>query len=250
MSQHLRQEAILDILKKQGYVPVKYLVDVLHYSNATINRDLNVLKEKGLITRSYGGVSLTNKGTYPSIAMRQHLMRKEKRLLAKIAAEQVCDGDAIFIDASTTAQFMAPYLINHKNITVITNNTSLVEYLSDHAINVVCLGGHVIEPPSRLCSSETVEYAARYFADKMFFSTGHVTPDGLLDSCTYDLLRLTMMKHSRKVYYLAEHNKVIPTFRKSFCDLSKVDTVISDYDFPEETKLQFPDTEFILVTEK
>ena len=249
MSQHLRQEAILDILKKQGYVPVKYLVDVLHYSNATINRDLNILKEKGLIARSYGGVSLTNKGTYPTITMRQHLMRKEKRLICKIAAEQVCDGDVIFIDGSTTAQYMAPYLIDRKGITVITNNISLVEYLSSHAIKVVCLGGQVLEPPSMLCSSETVEFAGRFTADKVFFSTGHFTPEGAIDSCSYDLLRLTMMQHSKKVYYLADHHKVSPSFSKAFCYFNKIHTVISDYPFSPETKAAYSSTEFILAQE-
>ena len=247
MSQHLRQEAILDILKKQGYVPVKYLVDVLHYSNATINRDLNVLKEKGLIKRTYGGVSISGKGQYPTITTRQHLMKKEKRLICKVAAEQVCDGDIIFIDGSTTAQYMAPYLIDRKNITVITNNISLVEYLSDHAIPVVCLGGQVLEPPCMLCSSETVEFAARFVANKMFFSTGRFTVDGTTDSCAYDLLRRTMIAHSDRVYYLADHHKVSESVRKIFCDFRQIHTVISDYDFPEETKRAFPDTEFILV---
>lgn len=247
MSQHLRQEAILDILKKQGYVPVKYLVDMLHYSNATINRDLNVLKEKGLVTRTYGGVAISSKGQYPTITTRQHLMKKEKRLICKVAAEQVCDGDMIFIDGSTTAQFMAPYLIDRKDITVVTNNISIVEYLSDHAIRVICLGGQVLEPPCMLFSSETVEFAARFFAHKMFFSTGHFTVDGNTDSCTYDLLRRTMMNHSDKVYYLADHHKFSPTVRNIFCDFSQIDAVISDYEFPEETKSAFPDTEFILV---
>lgn len=247
MSQHLRQEAILEILKKQGYVPVKYLVDVLHYSNATINRDLNVLKEKGLIKRTYGGVAISGKGQYPTITTRQHLMKKEKRLICKIAAEQVCDGDMIFIDGSTTAQFMAPYLIDRKDITVITNNISIVEYLSDHAIRVICLGGQVLEPPCMLFSSETVEFAARFVVNKMFFSTGRFTVDGITDSCAYDLLRRTMMNHSDKVYYLADHHKVSPTVRNIFCDFSRIDAVISDYEFPEETKRTFPDTEFILV---
>ena len=247
MSQHLRQEAILEILKKQGYVPVKYLVDMLHYSNATINRDLNFLKEKGLIKRTYGGVSLSGKGQYPTISMRQHLMKKEKRLICKVAAEQVCDGDIIFIDGSTTAQYMAPYLIDKKDITVITNNISLVEYLSDHGIKTICLGGQVLEPPSMLCSSETVEFASRFIAHKMFFSTGKFTPEGSVDSCAYDLLRRTMMSHSDKVYYLADHHKASLTFRKIFCDFSQIDTVISNYTFPEETKAAFPDTEFIFV---
>ena len=41
-----RIDAVLRIIKEQGYVTVKYLCDELHYSTATINRDLNDLQKK------------------------------------------------------------------------------------------------------------------------------------------------------------------------------------------------------------
>ena len=73
MSQKLRLDAILEILQKQHYVSVKYLVDTLHYSNATINRDLNVLKQRNLINRSYGGVELITKSKLPALPFRYHI---------------------------------------------------------------------------------------------------------------------------------------------------------------------------------
>lgn len=56
MSQSIRQEQILEILETRGYVTVRYLVDRLHYSSATINRDLNKMQTLGLVKRTYGGV--------------------------------------------------------------------------------------------------------------------------------------------------------------------------------------------------
>ena len=44
MPQTLRQDQILEILEKRGYVTVRYLTDALHYSSATINRDLNKMQ--------------------------------------------------------------------------------------------------------------------------------------------------------------------------------------------------------------
>ena len=41
-------DAIVDILKQNGYVTVKYLTEELHYSNATVNRDLNLLEKQTL----------------------------------------------------------------------------------------------------------------------------------------------------------------------------------------------------------
>ena len=54
----MRQDAILTILKKQGYATLRELTEALHYSTATINRDLNRMEEKGLIKRSYGEAEL------------------------------------------------------------------------------------------------------------------------------------------------------------------------------------------------
>ena len=55
MYQKERIDKIMEILKENGYVTVKYLTDKLHYSNATVNRDLNIMESRKLITRSYGG---------------------------------------------------------------------------------------------------------------------------------------------------------------------------------------------------
>ena len=60
------------------------------------------------------------------------------------AASLVEDGDTIFIDASTTTQTMAQYLIGRQNLTVITNNMALATYLSECEVSVICLGGNVL----------------------------------------------------------------------------------------------------------
>ena len=56
-----RQAQILEILDQQGFATVKQLVDLLEYSSATVNRDLNALEERHLVLRSYGGVLVTAK---------------------------------------------------------------------------------------------------------------------------------------------------------------------------------------------
>ena len=58
MYQKERIDKIMEILKENGYVTVKYLTDKLHYSNATVNRDLNIMASRKLITIRYGGVEL------------------------------------------------------------------------------------------------------------------------------------------------------------------------------------------------
>lgn len=247
MYQQQRIKKILDILREHGYVTVKFLTQELHYSNATINRDLNVLQAQKLVKRSYGGVELQKKAT-SSLVFRYNKMRPAKNKIAKKAAEYICDGDTVFIDGSTTSQYMGKYITNRKNLTVITNNIALVSYLSEHGITVICLGGRVIEPPNMLGGEDTAENAMKYRVDKAFISVGSFLDDGRLGGgVSYHLLYLTMNKNAKQTFCLADSAKLNEPCSRILGDLSLVRFFISDYCFSEEIKQQFSDTKFIEV---
>ncbi|MBQ9099114.1 MAG: DeoR/GlpR transcriptional regulator [Clostridia bacterium] len=249
MTAKARQEQILEILKQQGYVTVKYLIEALQYSSATINRDLNALESRQLVIRSYGGVELV-RSSYVPIPFRSHKMRAEKQHIGRAAAELVQDGDTIFIDGSTTAQCMAQHLLHRKELTVITNNMMLALDLASHGVKVVCLGGTVVEAPSMLCGIETVENAARYRVDKMFFATRAATATGLIASGDYyDPMLKTIAKNAGTIFYLVDHKKIDQPFSELYGDFGCVHYVISDHGFSAEVKAKFPHTTFISVQE-
>ncbi len=240
-----RQEKIISILNQYRYVTVAYLIDALHYSSATINRDLNILEKRGLVKRSYGGVELGGDKGIP-VVFRQHKQHAAKERVARCAAELVENGDVIFVDGSTTAQYMASYLEYKEDIRIITNNMTLAAQLSDRGIACICLGGQVLEPPSMLGGPDTVEMARSYQADKAFFSTSKVSTDGtVFDNNTYLELHRVMLENSNECIYLAdehkfEHNNGI----KRLCGFDDLYAVISDRDI---TGLQdkFPSTKLI-----
>ncbi len=248
MSQKIRQEQILEILQKRGYVTVKYLVDTLHYSSATINRDLNQMQNLGLVKRTYGGVEGAKRGNLPALIQRQFYMKKEKRRIARAAARLIQSGDTVFLDGSTTVQYILPFLAEKKELHIITNNMRLAIELSDYDIDVLCLGGRVAERPHVLYSDETVENAQKYQVNKMFFSVDAVTLAGSIHSSHY-LLYKTMLKNSDEAYFLTDSTKVVDRLDVKLCDFSKLTGVISDFEFPEETKKAYPNTKFLLAEE-
>ena len=240
-----RIDAILKILQQQGYVTVKHLTELLNYSNATINRDLNVMEKQKLIKRSYGGVELV-KGYGVALPFRYEKMKAAKLKIAKKAAEYVKDGDTIFIDGSTTAEYIGQYLLEKKDICVITNNMALVIFLSQYAIRTICLGGAVLEPPYMLCSPETIVNARRYHADKMFFSTNGVCIDGAVAfGGSYALLYETMMENADEVFFLADHEKLRErcSYKKDF---NEIDYIITDFEIPEAVRNTHHETTFVL----
>ena len=246
MYQKERLDEILEILHKYGYVTVKYLVGALHYSNATINRDLNVLEGQGEIRRTHGGVELAERTGVP-LPFRYHKMKTEKLKIGKRASELVQDGDTLFIYGTTTTEAMAEYLIDKKGITVITNNIALVMRLSEYGIKAICLGGRMVEKPSMLGGEETVENAMKYTADKMFFATSYISTDGKIGTVGSYLLLKAMAQNSDKVFYLADHDKLVRPIgvNRYVFDFDEIDGVISDYEFDEETKKRYPNTQFI-----
>ena len=246
MYQKERLDTLINFIQKNGYVTTKNLINEFHYSVASVNRDLNILQKQGLIIRSYGGVEFVNK-KYAPYKFRQHKMREEKRRIAKKACDLIDDGDTVFIDASTTTEHMAEFLVSKKNITVITNNTFISTQLSLAGIKVICLGGRVCEAPYFLGGETTIENALKYGANKTFFSTSMFTQDGRI-GCggTWRGFYIATHDNSDKTYYLAASDKITKKtdINMFLFDFDKLSGVISDYDFSDEVKNKFPETEF------
>ena len=248
MSQSIRQEQILEILEARGYVTVRYLVDRLHYSSATINRDLNKMQTLGLVKRTYGGVETVKRSNLPALSQRQFYMKKEKRRIAQAAAGVIQNGDTVFLDGSTTVQYILPFLSEKKDLRVLTNSLHLAMELSVYGFEVICLGGRVAERPYVLNSDETIEIAQKYRANKMFFSVDCVTADGCIHS-TLHLLYKTMLKNSDEAYFLTDKTKIVNRVDVMLCDFSAVTGVISDFAFPPDTQKAYPHTKFICAME-
>jgi DeoR family fructose operon transcriptional repressor len=245
MSQKLRQEQILHILQERGYVTVRYLTGALHYSSATVNRDLNAMQTLGLVKRTYGGVEAVDRHHFFPLPQRQLYMKKEKRRNAHAAATLIENGDTVFLDGSTSVQYIAPFLTEKRDLRIITNNLRLAMELGEYDIDVICLGGHITERPHVIGGDDAVEQALRYRADKMFFSIGCVTADGNVGAG--GLLHRIMLKNAREVYLLTNKSKLVEDMSELFCDFSALTGVISDFEFPKETQKAFPNTKFIFV---
>ncbi len=251
MAQKPCRDAILQILEQKGFVTINELVALLHYSPATVYRDLKELEHLNLVKRSYGGAELKSRnGGSMSLMRRYGYMKPEKRRLAQIAAECVEDGDTIFLVGGSTTEYMAPFLAGKKNIHVITHNIRLVEHFGEMGIEVTCLGGKMFDPPSTLLSEETIENAMKFNTDKAFLSPMGISEEGDIEVFEdYYMIYYVGMKRAKKVYYLADRSKWCRRADRRVCDLSDVDCVITDFDFPDSFKEKFPETEFLVAEE-
>lgn len=85
-------------------VSIDELCEVFGVSKNTIRRDLNELEQRGHITKVYGGVTATVPSGAVPTPIRSGLNQIDKSLIGRLAAEEVADGDTIFIDSGTTTR--------------------------------------------------------------------------------------------------------------------------------------------------
>lgn len=247
MYQSERMNEIMKILNEYHYVTVDYLVGKIRYSPASIRRDLTLLEKQGLVKRSYGGVEIKSDTSTPFM-FRQHSMKTAKNRMAEQAAKLVRDGDTVFVDGSSTAQYMGHFLANKKDITVITNNMLLASYLSENGITVYCTGGFVNEIPGILTGDITNNTFSAFHADIMFFSTAGVDNGKIYgNSEIYKQHQRIMLENSDKRVYLCGSDKIGVKHKMILCEFDSIDYFISDGKLPEEIKEKYKNIEFIIV---
>lgn len=166
-----RQNQIMQRLQNSGAVRTKEIAAELHVTDETIRKDFEFLEHKGLLLRSHGG-AVPPKNTLGDLSMteRQLINRDAKSAIAKAATKRIQPNETIFMDASSTAWTMAPYLPDFP-FTVITNSHDVMGAIGRlDNIDLICTGG-VFEARSRSLIGLIAERTlSRYNINRMFFS--------------------------------------------------------------------------------
>lgn len=247
MYQSERMDEILAILKENHYVTVDYLVKKIRYSPASIRRDLTLLEQQGLVKRSWGGVEIKNESITPFV-FRQHSMKSAKNRIASRAAELVQNGDTVFIDGSSSSQYLGHFLTTKKDITVITNNMLLASYLKEHGVYTYCTGGFVSELPGILSGEITARTYSAFHADVSFFSAVGFDNGRIYGSNENYVQHIrVMLENSDRHVFLCGSDKIGQRGKMNICDLDVIDCFISDKSVDKNIISKYKKTEFITV---
>lgn len=231
MLQLQRQNNIMQLLKKENELTVKELCAALYCSPATIRRDLTALEKQGLIKRSFGGAVLTE-GFFDQqpLAVRGAKNIAEKQRICAKAAQLINKGETIFIDASSTTYFLAPYLNNIPELTVITNNPHLNIVLSEMNVHNYCTGGEMLNSSVALVGSEAENFVRGIHADAFFFSARSICDGKIYDTSKHERdIKKTMLQHSERHYFLCDSTKFDTPYTYLITDQNSIDAVITDY---------------------
>ena len=228
-----REKKILEDILIRKKVTVKELAKKLFASEPSIRRDLVSLEKQGLIKRTHGGAILEENSSSAMkipFVIREMEQSDAKIIMAKKAIELVKDGDVIFIDASSSAYNIIPYLPLRKNLTVVTSGVKALIKLAEYGIKTVCTGGELLPTCLSLVGDESYDTIAETNADIAFFSCRGLSEDGLLTDISYseNMVRRKMIANAKKSYLLCASEKTGKKYTYTLCRTEDITGVISE----------------------
>lgn len=228
-----RQDGILEIIKERRYCTVKFLSQKLFVAPITVRRDLADMEQKGLVTRCYGGATVPDyENREVPFEVRNKSNYSIKESIAKKAAKLICDGDVVFLDASSTASHIVEFITAEQNLTVITNSTLVAEKLKQKHVRCYLTGGALIENSYALVGSVAEKTASDFYANICFFSAQGVDESGVISdqSEAESSLRRAMIKNSKRQYFLFDGSKYGKRFAFKICSVREISGSVTDMD--------------------
>ena len=237
MSVNLRHKEILDILEEYGSVSIKALTEKLYASEATVRRDLAELERSGALKRTHGGArSILDTNRQIPLSIREELDSKAKNEICRRAATLVKEGATVFIDGSSTAQYLVKYLSGIKDIVIVTYSIRAAEMALREHIKTYCAGGLLIENSLVCTGQKTVDFAESVNTDICFISCKGVDGEGKFTDTSEEetSIRRAFMKNSSTRVMLMTGNKIGKIYLHTLCTSEQVDYIFSDTAIPEE----------------
>ena len=227
-----REIEILKALIQQKKVSVNELAEKMYTSKASIRRDLNSLESQHLLHRVHGGAILAENNISQikiPFLLRELEQSDEKIQLAKYAASLVQNGNVVFLDASTSAYHIIPYLAAKKDLTVITNGIKALTRLAECNIHCIGTGGTVFNSCLAFVGESACCGAEQYYADICFFSCRGLSKDGILTDISQEenMVRKRMIAHAKASYVICTEGKLGKQHFHRLCDAGELAGVIS-----------------------
>ncbi len=226
-----RQEHILELVRRNGFVSIEALAQQLSVTPQTIRRDINELCENALLQRYHGGAGLPSSVENLAYSTRQILCLEEKHRIALTLARQIPDQASLFINIGTTTEEVAKALMDHAGLRVITNNLNVASILSGkQGFEVIVAGGVVRARDRGIVGEATIDLIRQFKVDFGIIGISGIDADGALLDFDYREVRVAqaIIAQSRTVFLAADHTKFGRNAMVCLGEMSQIDALFTD----------------------
>lgn len=236
-STYERRQQVARILSRQQRVSVAELSKALLVSEVTIRKDLAWLEERHLLVRTHGGAVLAKKdSSEQAFDVRERQHHTEKEQIGRLAARLVQNGDAIALDASTTALSMVRFLNERHELTVITNGLQIgMELIKAPNVSVLMPGGMLRQNAFSLVGTWGKSILQQINISTAFVSARGLTlNEGLTEVDSEEaVFKRALVESARQVVAIVDHSKWGHIAFTTFCNLDALKLIITDAKAPE-----------------
>ncbi len=236
MALSFRQSEIVEIARTDGRVFVEDLAHRFDVTLQTIRRDLTELADTGLLARVHGGAVPQTGVTNLGYEQRRHMNAAPKMAIAKACAAAIPENCSIILNLGTTTEAVARELLNHRNITVITNNMNVANILvANPGCEIMVAGGAFRRSDGGLVGELTTQFFEQFKVDFAVIGTSALDLDG--DLLDFDLAEVrvskTIIRQARQVFLACDHSKLGRSAPARLASLSEISQVFTDQPFPD-----------------
>ena len=233
-----RMRRVLELLETRDAVSVTELAHGFAVSEVTVRNDLAILALQGLVARIRGGARALQRGqSEVAFDVRLRVQEQEKRAVARAAAAMVDDGEAIALDSSTTAFYIALELGEKKELVVVTNGLRVASALADApGVSVIVPGGVLRLAAMSLVGDFASGVLRTTSIGKGFFGARGVSLDrGLMDLNPDEVrIKREMADVCERVIGVFDHTKWSRTALLSFVPTQRIAAIVTDAGAPAD----------------
>jgi DeoR family glycerol-3-phosphate regulon repressor len=231
MNQQQRQDAIVELVRHQGYASIEQLTEHFTVTPQTIRRDLNALSAEGLIRRVHGGAGLESSTVNTAYSTRKTLNLEAKQGIAALLARHIPNHASLFINIGTSNEIIAEALLDHQGLEIITNNLNVAAILQHKEdFNVIIAGGEVRSRDGGIIGEATIDFINQFKVDYGIIGISGIDEDGSLLEFDYQEVRVAqaIIRNSRQVLLAADHSKFHrnPVVRQG--NITQIDALFTD----------------------
>jgi DeoR/GlpR family transcriptional regulator of sugar metabolism len=243
---------VLELLETRDAVSVAELAQVFEVSEVTVRSDLSSLARRGLVARVRGGARALQRGqSEVAFDVRLRVEEEAKREIARAAAAMVGDGEAVALDSSTTAFYIALELREKRELVVVTNGLRIASALADApGVSVIVPGGVV-----RMAAMSVVgDFASSVLRStrigRGFFGARGISADrGLMDLNPDEVkIKREMADACERVIGVFDHTKWRRSALFTFVAAERIDAIVTDAAAPAELVQEWRDRNVEVVT--
>ncbi|KGT95119.1 alkaline phosphatase [Erwinia typographi] len=236
MLQETRLHRIRALLTTLNHVSTERIIRELGISRETARRDIIELETLGLARRVHGGLIALDAEPEPPLTVRSEVRAREKRAIARAAAQRLRPGQTLFLDAGSTTTMLAEELRTMSGLTIITNSLNAALKLSaaeEHDVlnnTIILLGGSMGAGAQETRGELTVGEIYRYRADVALMSpVGIDSKNGASSFHPHEAaIARAMTQQAAQLILLADSSKLGLTSRINYASVKQIAALITD----------------------